>query len=154
MRLHFRGLLAALVLFVAAVAPAAAQDNPFYNHKAPTAYPNWFVPAGELGVTQWLNSQEEPGVNTTRPVHFNYIAKTKLAPAALIKLVEKYAHAHGYQVINVVDADRKIILSEVDMDQDPAKSIPLVTKLQHNYVVSVEADDDLVTMTLSENPTH
>ncbi|WP_266159241.1 hypothetical protein [Dyella silvatica] len=154
MRLRFGSRLAAFVLSVAVITAAAAQDNPFYNHKAPAAYPAWFVPASELGVTQWLNSQEEPGFNTTRLVNFNYIAKTKLAPAAVIKRVENYARAHGYQVINVVDADRKIILSEVDLEKDPVKGSQLMMKLQHNYVVSVEAAEDSFTLTLAENATH
>ncbi|MFC5741407.1 hypothetical protein [Dyella tabacisoli] len=151
MRSRFGGLVAAVMLFVAFVAPAVAQDSPLYNHKAPAAYPAWFVPASELGVTKWLDSQEEPGFNTTRLVNFNYIAQTKLTPDALIKLVESYAHAHGYQVIDVDHESQKIILSEVDLEKDPINGSKLMMKLNHNYLVSLQAGEDFFTLTLAEN---
>ena len=152
MRSWIGGLLAAVVLFASFANSSAAQDGGIYNHKAPEAYPQWFVPVSELGVTQWLNTEEVAGFNTTAPAHFNYVAKTKLTSKALVKLVESYAHAHDFQVINLLDPERKIVIAEVDLDKDPVAGTQRMMKLHHNHTISIDAGEGEFTLTISENP--
>lgn len=152
MRSWIGGLLAAIILFASVASPSAAQDGGIYNHKAPQAYPQWFVPVSELGVTQWLNTEEVAGVNTTALAHFNYIAKTKLPPKALVKLLESYAHAHDFQVINLIDPEQKIVIAEVDLEKDPVAGVQRMKKLHHNRTISIDVGEGEFTLTISENP--
>jgi len=146
---RYRSLRVLALVMGFACLPLSVSADDLYNHKAPAAYPKWFVPMGTLGVTSWLSS-DETSIFGHGPDHYTYIGKSRLSPKQLVSLVEAFAKANHFDQVEVVVPDQQ--MSALEFDMEKPGSMQRMMAASHNRLVAIEALDDHFTLTLNDGP--
>ena len=140
-------MLASLFLF-AGTASRAQDDVGLFNHKSPTAWPDWFIPQGALGVTQWIHSDEKNLMGGDKPDHWSYRGKSRLKPAQLVAMFTDFARSHHFDIVDVIDPAQKMTGMEFDLEK-PGNAQQVLAK-HHNYVVAIEVTDGTFDIALNQ----
>jgi hypothetical protein len=138
---------ASLLLF-AGTAGHAQDDGGLFNHRPPAAWPEWFVAQDSLGVTQWINSDEKNLMGGDKPDHWTYRGKSRLKPAQLVSIFTSFAKEHHFAIVDVVVPGQKMTAMEFDLDA-PGGAQQALAK-HHNYVVAIEATDEVFDIALNK----